>query len=248
MLNIYDSILIPWMIFGLLTACVLLRVKAPYGKFRSSSWGPQISFKLGWIIQEVVSPIAFTISFFSAKETTNGYAWVFFIIWNLHYFNRSFIFPLRKKDKVKKCPLIVVFSAILFNIINGFINGYFIGQIFTAESNYFFNINFIIGLLFLIIGAYINIVSDNTLIKIQNHKEGYKIPYGSMFKFISCPNYFGEILQWLGFYLMTLSPAALTFFYWTMANLIPRAISNHNWYNKNFTSYPNKKAVIPFLL
>tara|TARA_B100001287_G_scaffold136322_1_gene114694 strand:+ start:932 stop:1678 length:747 start_codon:yes stop_codon:yes gene_type:complete len=247
MLNIYESILVPWLILGLLAACVLLRVKAPYGKFTSSSWGPQISFNLGWIIQELVSPLIFTITFLSGLEEPSSYAWFFFIIWNLHYFNRSLIFPLRKKDKMKKCPLAVVFSAISFNMINGFINGYFISQIFTAEPNYFLNINFIIGLLILITGVYINIVSDNILIKIQNQNEGYKVPYGSMFKFISCPNYFGEILQWFGFYLMTLSPAALIFFYWTMANLIPRAISNHNWYNKNFRSYPSRAALIPFI-
>jgi 3-oxo-5-alpha-steroid 4-dehydrogenase 1 len=247
MLHIYDGILIPWTIFGLLTACFLLIVKAPYGKFVNSKWGPQISFELGWILQEAVSPLVFTIIFLLAPSPS-GYAWFFCIIWNLHYFNRSFFFPLRKKDKVKKCPLIIVFSAISFNIVNGFINGYFISHIFISEPNYFLSANFIVGSLLLIIGAYINIVSDNTLIKLKNEKRGYKIPYGFMYKFISCPNYFGEILQWLGFYLMTLSPAALIFFYWTIANLIPRAISNHNWYEKNFENYPKRKALIPFLL
>ena len=47
---------------------------------------------------------------------------------------------------------------------------------------------------------------------------------------------------------MTLSPAGLVFFIWTMANLIPRAKSNHEWSIQNIEGYPNnRKKVIPYL-
>ena len=70
-----------------------------------------------------------------------------------------------------------------------------------------------------------------------------------MYRYISCPNYFGEIVEWIGFYLMTLSIPALIFVFWTMCNLIPRAISTHNWYLSSFDNYPkNRKVIIPFLI
>ena len=97
--------------------------------------------------------------------------------------------------------------------------------------------------------TYINIKSDNILIKLrEKNGTGYHIPEGFLFNKISSPNYFGEILEWLGWFIMTLSPAGLVFFIWTMANLIPRAKSNHEWSIKNIEGYPNnRKKVIPYL-
>ena len=74
----------------------------------------------------------------------------------------------------------------------------------------------------------------------------YKIPNGHMFKWISCPNYFGEILEWIGWALATWSLAGLSFAFWAIANLVPRARANHKWYKENFSAYPEtRKALIP---
>ena len=98
-------------------------------------------------------------------------------------------------------------------------------------------------------GAIINIKSDNILIKIKKTHKKYQIPNGFMYKYISCPNYCGEIIEWIGFFIMTLSIPALIFVFWTMCNLIPRAISNHDWYLNKFPDYPKKrKAIFPFLI
>ena len=109
--------------------------------------------------------------------------------------------------------------------------------------------NFIFGCIILIIGVIINVKSDNILIRIKKKGEGYKVPNGFLYKYISCPNYLGEIIEWLGFYIMTLSFPALIFVIWTMANLIPRSLSNHAWYKNNFPNYPKeRKAIIPFMI
>ena len=63
------------------------------------------------------------------------------------------------------------------------------------------------------------------------------------------PNFFGEIIEWLGFAIMTLNLGSISFLIWTICNLIPRSKAHHNWYNENFENYPSKrKAVIPYLL
>ena len=59
--SLSSNILIPWAILGLFTFIVLLKVTAPYGKFTSASWGPSMSFKWGWALQEIVSLISFSI-------------------------------------------------------------------------------------------------------------------------------------------------------------------------------------------
>ena len=76
----------------------------------------------------------------------------------------------------------------------------------------------------------------------------YKVPYGGLYKWISCPNYLGEILVWIGWAIATWSLPGLSFAVWTVANLVPRAWSYHKWYQTNFDNYPQeRKALIPLL-
>ena len=66
------------------------------------------------------------------------------------------------------------------------------------------------------------------------------------FRYLSCPNCLGEMLEWCGWALATWSPAGLAFFLYAVANLAPRALANHRWYRRRFDDYPNRrKALIP---
>lgn len=65
---------------------------------------------------------------------------------------------------------------------------------------------------------------------------------------MSCANYFGELVEWTGYAIMTQSPAAVLFALWTAANLVPRARTHHRWYLQNLKGYPtNRRAILPFL-
>ena len=95
---------------------------------------------------------------------------------------------------------------------------------------------------------YINRSSDNKLISLRKENKEYQIPQGGMFSYISCPNHFGEIIEWFGFAIIVFNLGALSFAFWTAFNLIPRAMNHHNWYKQSFVEYPkDRKAVIPFL-
>ncbi len=66
---------------------------------------------------------------------------------------------------------------------------------------------------------------------------------------LSCSNHLGEIIEWTGYVIMCWNLAAVAFLAWTIANLIPRALSHHRWYKQHFGNYPaRRKAVIPFVL
>ena len=47
-----------------------------------------------------------------------------------------------------------------------------------------------------------NIQCDNILRKLRE-KEGYSIPYGGLFEYVSSGHYLGEIIEWLGFYIVS---------------------------------------------
>jgi steroid 5-alpha reductase family enzyme len=99
-------------------------------------------------------------------------------------------------------------------------------------------------------GYIINIHSDSILRGLRAKNEtGYKIPGTGLFKFVSSPNYFGEILEWTGWAVATWSLPGAAFALWTIANLAPRAFANHRWYLDHFPDYPSqRKALIPFIL
>ena len=103
------------------------------------------------------------------------------------------------------------------------------------------------GAALFLVGFGINLWADNTLRGLRHPGEtGYKIPYGGLYRYISCPNYFGEIIEWIGWALATWSLPGLAFAVWTIANLAPRAWSHHQWYIKRFSEYPReRKALIP---
>ena len=104
----------------------------------------------------------FSMFFLYSGVHDKGIAWIFFIIWNVHYFNRSVLFPLRQK-LTARCPVAIVLSAVFFNIINGFTNGYFLGYLAQYDFNYIYSLQFIIGFIVLVLGVVINVKSDNIL-------------------------------------------------------------------------------------
>ncbi len=243
-----NIICIVWASIGLGSFILLQFVNAPYGRHVKSGWGPQISNKLGWIIME--APSFLIILYFYLTSNQGMYASMLSILWLLHYVNRTFIYPFRIRTKGKKMPLIIVGSAIFFNCINAGLNGYFLAHFESYSSDSFYHLNFIIGISLFIIGFMINQKSDHILIHLRKPGEtGYKIPQGFLFKFISCPNLFGELTQWTGYALMAWNYPAITFLVWTFANLLPRALGHHKWYKKQFKDYPNnRKAVFPGIL
>ncbi len=233
-----------WIIIGLVIFPINLIYKAPYGRHTSKKWGISIDNKLGWIIMELPALLVCPAIYFYFKIDFD-ISIMFICLWIIHYFNRTIIFPFRIKTKGKKMPLAIVLSAFFFNIVNGLINGYFLSNINLHSVSIFL----ITGFLLFVLGLYINISSDNKLINLRKIKKGYFVPKGGLFKYISCPNFFGEILEWFGFALMTFNIGSLSFFIWTCCNLIPRALAHHTWYKNKFNEYPKeRKAILPFLI
>ena len=64
--------------------------------------------------------------------------------------------------------------------------------------------------------------SDAILMSLRKPGEtGYRIPHGGFYRWISSPNYFGEIVEWVGFALAAWTVPAWVFAWFTATNLIP---------------------------
>jgi 3-oxo-5-alpha-steroid 4-dehydrogenase 1 len=222
----------------------------PYGRHVKRTWGPMLDHRLAWMIMEIASPLSFALFFLSGKQVKTIVVWLFFYLWIFHYINRSIVFPLRAKMAGKRMPIIVMVSSILFNFVNGYLNGTYLGHLApTYPTTWFLDIRFATGIIFFVAGMLVNYNADKTLIELREpNNPDYSIPRVGMFRWITCPNYFGEIIEWLGFAIMTWSLPGFAFALWTAANLLPRAVAHHSWYMERFDDYPrDRKAVIPFL-
>jgi steroid 5-alpha reductase family enzyme len=145
----------------------------------------------------------------------------------------------------------VIVLGAAFNVGNAYLNARYL---FTLgpdlEVSWLLDPRFIIGFVIFWLGFALNQHSDRVLINLRKGRErGYKIPYGGGYRFVSCPNYLGEMIEWGGWALACWNPGATAFFIWTAANLAPRAIKTHRWYRDRFPEYPReRKALIPFVL
>ena len=197
---------------------------------------------------EMPAFLLFPVLVLSGPAEKTPFIWLLLILWTWHYFYRTLIFPFKLRTRGKKIPVLIVVMALIFNGINGFLNGYFLGFMHTQELS-LNSFHVIFGLLLFFSGMVVNRRSDFLLINLRTNGQGYQIPKGFMFKYISCPNHFGEILEWTGFAVIAWNLPALSFALWTAFNLIPRSIDHHQWYKQRFDEYPEeRRAIIPFLL
>ena len=205
--------------------------------------------KWAWFLQEFPAFGVILACFIFFKGWENPINWAFIIIWELHYAHRTFVYPFQFSSGGKDYPALLVLFAVIFNSINGFVNGYFLFNLADRDISWLYDPRFIIGLAVFLIGYFINKQSDTILRQLKKGSDGsYSIPHGGLFKYISCPHYFGEILEWTGWAILTWSLPGLAFAVFTFANLAPRAIAHHKWYKDTFPEYPSKrKAVIPYL-
>ncbi|MFZ1685997.1 MAG: hypothetical protein WAU70_01130 [Flavobacteriales bacterium] len=242
-----------WMALAIVVHVTMFFVTAPFGRHTSEKWGPTINNKLGWFIMELPSLGIMVYFLLCGSNPLLNYGWILFALWVTHYVNRTVIYPLRIRSTPKRIPLFIVGNAILFNVMNAGLNGYYLAELSPLEkydASWLTSAHFMIGLLVFACGMYINMRSDSILINLRSKNEsGYRIPQGFLFDRISSPNLFGEIIEWAGFAIMAWNLPAFSFVLWTFANLVPRAKNHHDWYHRTFPDYPKeRKAVFPGLL
>ena len=241
--------LLVWTMFGsaVATFLYLLRRPAPYGRhYRGSGWGPTVSNRVGWIGMECPAVFLFLFVYLGGSAAWSLVPLVFLAMWQSHYLNRTFIYPFRTRTE-RRMPLVVAGSGFFFNVLNAYVNARFVSHLGDYGVSWLSGPCFLIGMAFFAGGMFLNMHSDNILLSLRKHgRTGHVVPDRGAFRYVSCPNYLGEILEWTGWAMATWSLGGLAFCVLTAANLVPRARSNHHWYRERFPDYPpNRRALIP---
>ena len=227
-------------------------VKAGYGIFRTKQWGLSINNKVTWILME--APVFFVMLYMWASNGTPTTlpAFLAFLLFELHYFQRSFVFPLMMKG-YSRMPIAIMTMGIVFNVINGFLIGtslfVFPPSLFNEGAAYLSHPTSIVGIVIFFIGMVINLHSDHVIRHLRQPGDTrHYLPQKGFYKYVTSANYFGELVEWTGFALLCSTPAAWLFVIWTAANLVPRAAAIHKHYREEFgDAVGSRKRVIPFI-
>lgn len=228
-------------------------VNAGYGKFASEKWGIALDNKIGWILMESPAFITMFILWILSDRAFSPVPLVIFICFEIHYFQRSFIFPFLLKGK-SKMPVLIILMGAAFNIINAFIQGGWLFYLAPADRytvSWFCTPQFIAGILIFFTGMAINLHSDSVIRNLRKPGDTkHYLPEKGLYKYVTSANYFGEIVEWGGFALMTMSWSGLLFFFWTIANLLPRSEKIYDRYREEFGDRmkgKNLKRIFPFI-
>ena len=227
-------------------------VKAGYGIFRTKQWGLSINNKVAWILME--APVFFVMLYMWASNgaSTALPSFLAFLLFELHYFQRSFIFPMLMKGK-SRMPIAIMLMGITFNVINGLLIGtslfVFPPSLFNEGIAYLAHPTAILGIAIFFVGMAINLHSDHVIRHLRQPGDTrHYLPQKGFYRYVTSANYFGELVEWTGFALLCSTPAAWLFVLWTAANLVPRAAAIHRHYREEFgEAVGTRKRVIPFV-
>jgi len=223
---------------------MLLRTTAPYGRHFVTGWGPTLPNRSAWFLMEIPALLLISVLLLANGVMTSPLAFYPWLIWTIHYSYRTLIFPALMRPSGKTFPVLLVIFAIAFNSLNGYNNAQALVQN-ARTGGVLLSPSFFSGSILFFFGFWVHASADRTIRHLRSAGfDGYGIPHGGWFQWISNPNYFGEILQWLGWAILTWSWAGLAFALFTFCNLAPRAIANHKWYQQSFPDYPSKRRIL----
>ena len=248
--DLFEILLYTYFALAPITLGVLLLISAPYGRHNREGWGPQVPVRVGWLIMEIPTILVFAGVFMLGEQRMGLAPLVMAGMWYSHYVYRTFLFPRRLKTKGKQMPLLIAGIAFVIQSLNATLQAYWLTSMGDYPASWLLDPRFVIGAVVFVLGMRINRQSDNILISLRPPgSQEYRIPRGGMFRYVSAPNYLGEILEWIGWAIATWSLPGLAFALYTVANLLPRALTNHRWYQEKFPDYPSERhALIPGIL
>ncbi|MDP4652128.1 MAG: DUF1295 domain-containing protein [Haliea sp.] len=257
--EVYHNILIGSFVYAAFILVGAFMSKAPYGRFGAEGKAFSLSPRLGWFLMELPASVTFVWFYLHGQNAGEWVPMIFLGVWLIHYGNRGFVFPLLMrvaKGAKGTFGLLVVVAGWLVTSLHGYLNAVFISHLSThLTPEWLTDPRFLIGMALYVFGFVMNVHSDAIIrnlrskAEVESGERVYRIPQGGLFRYVTNPSYFTELVSFAGFAIATWSLGAVFVLLVSAANLIPRAFQVHRWYLKKFDDYPReRKVLIPWVL
>lgn len=255
---VFDTWLAIGFAFAAFTILGSLFLPGAYGRFASDRMGVNLNPKLGWWLMEIPATVSFLWFYLQGPRATHTVPLLLAAIWLIHYGNRGWFFPLTLRvvsGKRASFSVTVMALGMFVTALHGYLNARWfteLGAHFTRD--WLADPRFGLGVLVYFAG-YLTILRSESIVRhLRDDRaaltpDGYRIPHGGAFRWVSSPQYLGELTAWAGFALLTWGLPGVMILLISAGNLIPRALQTHRWYRQRFPDYPReRKALIPGVL
>ena len=195
--NLFDFFLIGMAVLGGAVFAALHFFEAGYGYLFDRRYGFPVPNRVGWVVMEAPVFILMTVLWLLSERTWQTGPLLLFLLFQSHYLQRAFIFPLLIRGR-SAMPAGIVAMGMAFNTLNALMQGGWI--FFVSPANYYDDwlakpYIWIGGLLFLA-GMVVNIHSDAIIRRLRKPGDTrHYIPRGGMFRYVSSANYFGDLVK-----------------------------------------------------
>ena len=163
--------------------------EAGYGYLFNPKYGPPVPNKVGWVVMESPVFIAMCVLWLMSGRTWEAGPMALFVLFQAHYLQRAFIFPLLLRGE-SKMPLGIVVMGMAFNTLNALMQGGWIFYV-SPESYYadwFAKPYIYIGGALFLAGMAVNLHSDHIIRNLRKPGDTrHYIPRGGMFRYVSWP-------------------------------------------------------------
>ena len=249
----YYIVLTSMAVMAVIVFFALHRINAGYGMMGGSKWGPAINNRLGWFIMELPAFAGMAVIWALSPRGGEPAPCVMAALFELHYFQRTFIFPFLIRGK-NRMPWAIICMGMVFNAINAYMIGgwlFYLSPADLYQPSWLLSPLFFMGTFIFLVGIGINLHSDHVIRSLRQPGDSrHYIPMKGCYRFVASANYFGETVEWIGYAILTWSLAGVVFALWTFANLAPRAKAIHKKYCDEFGpdySSLGRRYIIPFL-
>ena len=233
-----------WCLLALPVLAAGLSGRDAVGRLGGEGIGRRIDARTGWFVIELLALATFpAIYLMSGNLHLVGN--IALALWLAHYAHRTLLWPWLVQKADATVSLAMVAAGAGFNLLAGALLGWFMGYAADYVDAWLLDPRFIAGLGLMIGGAALNVWADYYVLHLRKTSSERRVmPEGGAFKVMACPNLAGEIIEWIGFALLTWSLPGVAFALWTIANLVPRAIWRRNWYRETFSGFAGTKAAL----
>ncbi|ORY77740.1 synaptic glyco protein SC2 [Protomyces lactucae-debilis] len=211
--------------------------------------GPQISWRTVFVCEYAGPLLIHPLIFFGLYDKHSSAQYITLAMVMLHFLKREYETMFVHRFSAETMPFFNLFkNCAHYWIIGGALLAWFTyGPAYAVETWQFPKI----AVFTFVMGEMCNLKTHKILRDLRRPgSTERRIPYGLGFDWVSCPNYFFEILCWVGISATTGSHAAWAFTIVSAAQMWQWSLKKHQRYLKEFPKdYPkDRKILIPFVL
>lgn len=216
--------------------------------------GPQIGYRTVFLV-EYAGPIAFILFYaarpsflYGVKKAFNSTQVLFITLFAAHFIKRELETIFVHKFSRPTMPMKQIFkNSIYYWSFAAFIGYRLCHPMYTAPANFQQSL---FGAGFMVANELLNLAVHLQLswMRKGDGDQARQFPGGPLFSLVTCPNYFHEVMSWVGFSIGTNIFSSWFFTLMGLLQMTEWSLKKHRGYVKQDPKLKKKKSIIPFVI